>query len=409
MQGAAALLSQVPLIAAPLGGSESRGSNTAVLYGQQTLPPGIRSRRIDNHNGATLHLLESGFEEPGRPCILLVHGFPELAYSWRHQLLPLAQAGFHVVAPDLRGYGRSAALPVAFEDDLLPYSVLNRVSDMLGLVRALGHERVACVVGHDWGGPTAQWCARVRPDVFQAVVSMSTPFFGSPSLRLGLDGSGAPDESTDMDQALAALPRPRKHYARYSATCEANEDMWHAPQGVHDLLRALYYFKSADFKGNEPHPLKSWSASELAKMPTYYIMERDQGMAQTVAAQMPSPAQIAASRWLTEDDLRVYAGEFSRTGFQGGLNYYRINEDERFNGELNSFSNRTIEVPALYLGGDREWAVYQSPGAFEAMHLACRRLLGVHLVRSAGHSIAEEQPGEVNSLLIGFMRRLRAA
>jgi hypothetical protein len=149
-----------------------------------------------------------------------------------------------------------------------------------------------------------------------------------------------------------------------------------------------------------PHPLKSWSASELAKMPTYYIMERDQGMAQTVAAQMPSPAQIAASRWLMEDDLKVYAGEFSRTGFQGGLNYYRINEDDRFNGELNSFSDRTINVPALYLGGDQEWAVYQSPGAFEAMHLACRRLLGVHLVRSAG---------EVNSLLIGFMRRLRAA
>jgi pimeloyl-ACP methyl ester carboxylesterase len=88
---------------------------------------------------------------------------------------------------------------------------------------------------------------------------------------------------------------------------------------------------------------------------------------------------------------------------------YRINEDDRFNGELNSFSDRTIDVPALYLGGDREWAVYQSPGAFEAMHLACRRLLGVHLVRSAGHSIAEEQPEEVNRLLIGFMRRLSAA
>lgn len=97
---------------------------------------------------------------------MLLHGFPELAYSWRHQLLPLARAGFHVIAPDLRGYGRSVTTPATYADDLLPYSVLNRVSDILGLVRALGHEKVAAVIGHDWGGPTAQWCGRMRPDVF---------------------------------------------------------------------------------------------------------------------------------------------------------------------------------------------------------------------------------------------------
>lgn len=108
---------------------------------------------------------EAGFEGAGNPCVLLLHGFPELAYCWRNQLLPLARAGFHVVAPDLRGYGLSASKAVTFDDDLLQYSMFNRVGDILGLVRALGYEQVAAVVGHDWGGPTAQWCARLRPDV----------------------------------------------------------------------------------------------------------------------------------------------------------------------------------------------------------------------------------------------------
>ena len=163
-------------------GGDSTVRNQNVEYGQDTLPVGIRSRRIDNNNGVTMHILEAGFESPARPCIVLLHGFPELAYTWRNQLLPLSQAGFHVIAPDLRGYGRSAALPVTFDDDLLPYSLLNRVSDVLGLVRALGYDKVAAVVGHDWGGPTAAWCALVRPDVFQSVVLMSTPFDGPPTL-----------------------------------------------------------------------------------------------------------------------------------------------------------------------------------------------------------------------------------
>src|SRR5579884_2210753 len=164
---------------------EGAQQNDGVEYGKSTLPLGVRSRRVDSNNGVVLHILEAGFERPGKPCVVLLHGFPELAYCWRNQLLPLARAGYHVVAPDLRGYGLSASRPVTFDDDLLPYSMLNRVGDVLGLVRALGYERVAAVVGHDWGGPTAQWCARLRPDVFRAVVSVSTPFMQAPHLPLG--------------------------------------------------------------------------------------------------------------------------------------------------------------------------------------------------------------------------------
>src|SRR5882724_7591662 len=201
--------------------------NGNVEYGQETLPAGIRSRYIDNGNDVRMHVLEAGFEDGNRPCVVLLHGFPELAYTWRNQLLPLAGAGFHVVAPDLRGYGRSAVAPVRFDDDVLPYSLLSRVSDVLGLVRALGYRKVAAVVGHDWGGPTAAWCAVLRPDVFQSTVFLSTPFAGSAELPFDTaNQSRAIKPEVDIEKKLAALPRPRKHYQWYSATRGANEDMW---------------------------------------------------------------------------------------------------------------------------------------------------------------------------------------
>jgi len=382
--------------------------NRDVEYGEDTLPLGIRSRRVDTNNGVVLHILEAGFGSPGKPCLVLLHGFPELAYCWRNQLLPLARAGFHVVAPDLRGYGLSATRPVTFDDDLLPYSMLNRVGDVLGLVRALGYKRVAAVVGHDWGGPTAQWCARVRPDVFLSVVSVSTPFSESPAVPLGTaETRVSPAWDVDIEKALAALPRPRKHYAWYYSTQGANGDMWHAPQGVHDLLREYYYSKSADWKGNKPFPLKGWTAAELAKMPAYYIMDLDKGVAATVSEYQPSSAYIAACKWMTEADLQVYSGEFQRTGFQGGLNYYRIDGVFGPDSGLNAYSGKTIDVPACFIGGASEWAVYQSPGAFESMHSACRRLMGVHLVNGAGHSVVEEQSGAVNRLLINFLDGFR--
>lgn len=142
-------------------------------------------------------------------------------------------------------------------------------------------------------------------------------------------------------------------------------------------------------------------------MPTYYIMALDQGIAETMEAHMPSQAQIAACRWLTEQDLQLYSAQFVRTGFQGGLNYYRVLTDPRFDAELKSFSGRTIDVPAMFIGGARDWAVHQSPGAFEGMqHGVCTRLLGVHLIEGAGHWVAEEQPRQVNQLLIDFVHRV---
>src|SRR4051794_39023977 len=146
------------------------------------LPPGIRSRFVEDVNGLRMHVLEAGFETRGRPCLLLLHGFPELAYSWRKIMPALADAGYHVIAPDQRGYGRTTGWDGDYDGDLGSFRILNLVRDAIGLVFALGHRSVAAVVGHDFGSRVAAFCALVRPDVFPAVALMSAPFAGPPPL-----------------------------------------------------------------------------------------------------------------------------------------------------------------------------------------------------------------------------------
>ncbi|MCE2539416.1 MAG: alpha/beta fold hydrolase, partial [Acidobacteria bacterium] len=128
-----------------------------------------------------MHVLEAGFETAGRPALLLLHGFPELAYSWRHVMAPLADAGYHVIAPDQRGYGRTTGWSADYDGSLRPFSRLNAVRDALALVSAFGYRSMDAVIGHDFGSPIAAWSAVARPDVFGAVALMSAPFGGTPT------------------------------------------------------------------------------------------------------------------------------------------------------------------------------------------------------------------------------------
>ena len=371
------------------------------------LPPGIRARFVERVNGLTVHVLEAGFETPGRPCLLLLHGFPEIAYSWRKIMAPLAAAGFHVVAPDLRGYGRTTGWSANYDDGLRPFRMLNAVRDALGLVAALGYSETAGVVGHDFGAGVAAQCALVRPDVFRSLALMSAPFAGPPALPFATDGK-PPEvpESPTIHEALAALPRPRKHYQWWYSTRPANAAMWHCKQGVHDFLRAYFHHKSADWKANRPHPLAGWTASELAKMPTYYIMDLADDMPTAVAKEMPSPQEIAANQWLPDRELAVYAREYRRNGFQGGLNWYRSRSGGAFESELQLFSGRTIDVPSIFISGKSDWGVYQRPGAVEKMNgTACTRMTGVHLLDGAGHWVQQEQAARVTELLLDFLSR----
>lgn len=371
------------------------------------LPEGVRSRFVEGVNGLRMHILEAGYKAPRRRCLLLLHGFPELAYSWRKVIAPLAALGYYVVAPDQRGYGRTTGWDGAYDGDLASFRMLNLVRDAIGLVAALGYREVAAAVGHDFGSPVAAWCALIRPDVFRSVVLMSAPFPGPPALPFDTDrgppASGRPFLEA-MDAGLAALPRPRKHYQAYYSTREAADDMAHAPPGIGAFLRAYYHVKSADWPGNRPHPLASWAPEELAKLPTYYVMDLDAGMAETALAEAPTPEQVTACRWLTEPELAVYTGEFARTGFQGGLQWYRAQREPRFNAEMQVFSGKAIDVPACFIAGAADWGVHQSPGAFERMQrTGCTDMGGVWLVEGAGHWVQQEQPGAVLAHLEAFL------
>jgi pimeloyl-ACP methyl ester carboxylesterase len=383
-----------------------------VAYSEAAPLPGIRSRFVENSNGLTMHMLEAGFEGKGRPCVLLLHGFPEIAYSWRKVMLPIASAGFHVVAPDQRGYGRTTGWDGDYDGDVGSFGILNLVRDALGLVSALGYRSVAAVVGHDFGSPVAAYCSLVRPDVFRSVVLMSAPFAGPPSLPFDIvddverSGAVATPFIADIHEKLAALDPPRKHYQWYYSTREADGNMRHCPQGVHAFLRDYFHHKSADWKQNRPFPLASQTADELAKLPTYYVMALDKGMAETVARERPSATDVAACKWLPDDELSVYSAEYARTGFQGGLQWYRCKTDGKSTAELQMYSGRTIDVPSCFIAGKSDWGTYQVSGDMESMQSsACTNMLGCHLVEGAGHWVQQEQPEEVSKLLSQFLQQ----
>ncbi len=361
------------------------------------LPDGIRTRDVAGVNGLDMRVLEAG--DPSNPMLLLLHGFPELAFSWRKVMLPLVAAGYHVVAPDQRGYGDTRGWDNRYDGDVRSFRMLNLARDIVCLVAAMGRTHVAAVVGHDFGSPVAAHCALLRPDIFRAVALMSAPYAGPPS----------PDRGTakpDIAAALAALDRPRKHYQWYYATRPAEADMLDAPQGLHDFLRAYYHAKSADWAANRPFELASWSATELSKLPDYYVMQADRTMPETVAPEMPGEDDIRACAWLPDADLAVYADTYARTGFQGGLNWYRCAIDPVIAGEMELFHGRTIDVPSTFIAGASDWGIRQTPGALAAMQGpgVTSDFRGLHLLDGAGHWVQQEQPEAVVDALLGFLR-----
>jgi pimeloyl-ACP methyl ester carboxylesterase len=364
------------------------------------LPSGIRARIVPDVNGISFHILEAGWSGSERPTVLLLHGFPEIAYSWRNVMGLFAEAGYHVIAPDQRGYGRTSPTPIPFEGDLAPFEILNLVRDMVALTAALNVKSVSCVIGHDYGAGVAAACALVRPDLFGSLVIMSAPFTGAPSWPLP-----PPRTNDPVNDALGALNPPRKHYHSYFATAGANEDMWHCSQGVHGFLRAYFHFKSGDWSGNRPFALKSWVAEELAQMPDYYIMPRQLGMAETVAPHMPSAADIAACEWLTERELEIYSEEYRRTGFQGGLQWYRGRMNGSLAHNLALFAGKTIDCPALFIAGDRDWGAQQIPGGLERMRTAAfTHMQETHFIAGAGHWVQQEQPEATATRTIEFLQ-----
>jgi pimeloyl-ACP methyl ester carboxylesterase len=315
--------------------------------------------RIIETNGIRMHLAEGGTG----PLVLLCHGFPECWYSWRHQLSALAEAGFHAVAPDMRGYGQTDR-PEAIEQ----YTLLHLVGDMVGLLDALGEER-AVIVGHDWGAPVAWLAAQVRPDRFSAVVALSVPFRARGTVR----------PTTVMTQTDDAVWY--QLYFQEPGVAEAEYDR---------NVRTVFRVGRINVSGDAP------------PRPQPFGMVPLQGGLFARVPPVPPPLPV----WLTEADVDYYTSEFTRTGFRGGLNWYR-NIDRNWE-LLAPFDGVPVSVPALYLAGDRD-PVVKFPGMDR--HIAdlpkfVPQLRGPIMLPGCGHITQEERPVEVNAAIIDFLRQL---
>ena len=261
---------------------------------------------------------------------------------------------------------------------------------------------VGSVIGHDFGSPVAAWCALLHPEVFRSAALLSAPFGGPPR-----PAAGARSAVSGFAESLAALYPPRKHYQWYFSTRAADADMRECPQGIHAFLRAYFHIKSADWRLNNPLPLKSWAADELAKMPKYYIMDMDKNMAETVAehgAERCCKPRRAIG--CSDDELRVYSDEFARTSFRGGLKWYRNATDADGAAQLQAFAGRSIDVPCCFIAGKSDWGPIKVPAHCRRWKLPLAvNFAASHLVDGAGHWVQQEQPAALAELLIKFLAR----
>jgi pimeloyl-ACP methyl ester carboxylesterase len=316
----------------------------------------IKHRTVET-NGIRMHVAEAG----RGPLVIMCHGFPESWYSWRHQIAALAEAGYHAVAPDMRGYGQTEA-----PKEIEAYTLLHLVGDIVGLVAALG-DKTAVVAGHDWGAPVAWHSALLRPDVFRAVIGLSVPFRPRGSTR----------PTTIMPKTDEAM-----FYQLYFQTPGVAEA--ELARDVRSTLRRLAYTGSGDAPGG----------AGLGMVP------RDGGfLTHTI-----DPDTLPA--WLTNADIDFYTGEFTRAGFRGGLNWYR-NIDRNWE-LLAPWAGAVVTVPALYVAGDRDLVV-RFPGMDKLipnLRTFVPQLRRTVMLPGCGHWTQQERAAETSAAMLDFLKAL---
>ncbi|MCA3576152.1 MAG: alpha/beta hydrolase [Bradyrhizobium sp.] len=311
----------------------------------------MSSSRTISANGIDMFVREAGHG----PLVVLCHGWPELSYSWRHQIAALAAAGFRVAAPDMRGFGRTAA-----PADIGAYTIFDTVGDMVALVAALG-EKKAMIVGHDWGAPVAWHAALFRPDVFTRVAGLSVP----PPFR----GRGRPLE-TLRDSGITNF------YWQYFQ-----------PPGVAE----------AEFERDVAHTMRLVLGRGVSDASSMFVGEA-KGFLGKLPAGMPLPA------WITEADIAEFAEGYRQSGFRGGLNWYR-NLDR--NWELTApWQDAQIHQPSLFIAGSNDSVITGLIGAKRVadMERVLPNLRQKLIIEGAGHWIQQERPDEVNASLIAFLK-----
>jgi len=359
----------------------------------------ITHRTIET-NGIRMHVAEKG----AGPLVVLCHGFPESWYSWRHQIDALAEAGFHVVAPDMRGYGQTDH-PEAIDS----YTLLHLVGDMVGLLDTLGAP-TAVIAGHDWGAPVAWHAALLRPDRFRAIIGLSVPFRPRGSVRpttimpqtddavfyqLYFQTPGVAEAELEQNVRLSirrvllanAGDKPPISAGEAAANTVADATATCTTGGV-----------AADSVGRAAADGVGRAGADGVGM-----VPRVGGLSHSRMATVPS-APLPA--WLTEADLDFYVGEFTHTGFRGGLNWYR-NIDRNWE-LLAPFDGARVTVPALYIAGDRD-LVLAFRGMTELLPALPRlvpQLRQTIILPGCGHWTQQERPREVNAAMVDFLQHL---
>ena len=319
--------------------------------------------------GTRIHCVVDG----SGPLVLLIHGFPESWYSWRHQLPAIASAGFRAVAIDVRGYGRSSA-PLEVE----AYGMLQHVNDNLGVVEALAAPGdPAIVIGHDWGAPIAAHSALLRPDIFRAVGLLSVPY--SPP------GSRRPTEAfAQMAEAASSVTgQEEEFYINYFQ--EPGRAEQEIELDVRSWLLGFYVGASGD-------RTPSSDGGTLATVPKGKML-RDR---LSIPDELPS--------WLEDADLEFYVEEFERTGFRGALNRYR-NVDRDWQ-DLQPLRGQPINVPALFIGGEKDGPTMWGTRAIARFPETLPNLRGSHILPGCGHWLQQERPDDVNRILVDWLRSL---
>ncbi len=343
---------------------------------------GERTHKLVDVNGTRIHVVEEG----EGPLVIMVHGFPELWYSYRHQLTALADAGYRAVAIDKRGYGQSSKY---WDPD--EYRIHKVAGDLTGLVTALG-EKTAVLVGHDWGAPVVWTAAWLHPEVFTGVVGLSVPFSGRGIIAL----PGNPFGEREPDDIHRFLSGPdQDFYQVYFGTLGPIID--EIESDLRGWLRDLYWGVGGDAAAAAGFTLEGQDRVELV---------RNSGLCIPHGARMrdrfPSPEKMPA--WMTEADLDVYVDAFEHGGFGGPLSYYRnIQNDWQ---DLAPMQDKPMVVPAAFLGGEYDPATWWGLEAIERAPEVIPNWLGSKILDGCGHWLQVERTEETNAFILDFLKKV---
>lgn len=353
----------------------------------------LKSRIIRNINGLNINILENNVKKKKDNTILMLHGFPEISFSFRYLMKFFANKGFYCLAPDQRGYGKTISVKTKKLD---LFSVINLTKDISALIKSLDINEYH-LIGHDFGSYVSCYLSLLYPKNILSITTMSMPFSGPPNIK-------SINKLATLNQKLSKLKK--KHYQHYFASHRAPSNIMKSRQGLDKFFRSYFHYKSYDYKKNKPFKLKNFSAKEMSKMPEYYIMKYNLGISQTVAKFMPSTKEINNCHWLNKNDLMVYVKNFSYSGMKQPLNWYKVMLSKKEKNKIIKLKLPNFtDIPAIFIAGIADWGIYQKPGDLEKMEKKFfKNYYGTKIIEGAGHWVQQEQPEKTFKEIIKFYK-----